>query len=622
MLEELGLGEAPSAEDADVVVFNTCTIREKPDTKLAAHLGEAIARKRARPRARDRRRRLLRRGAARADLRALPGGRRRLRARLDRPPRRLARRRRDGRRPRPLRPRRARVRRRRCRCTASGRFQAWVQVSMGCNSVCSYCIVPAVRGREQSRRPGRGRRRGRRALAARRRPRADAARPERQLLRAATSRPRSATEFGELLRACDAVDGIERIRFTSPHPKDFREPVIAAIAECAGGLRARPPAAPVGLDPDPEGDAAHLHARALPRARRAAARRDPRPRARHRHHRRLSRARPRTTSRRRSSSSRRSASTAPSPSSTRRARAPRRRRCPTRSPHELKIERHGAARRADPAARRASATRARVGRVEEVLVEGPSRTDETAAARPHAPQHDGQLHRRGRSRASSSRSRSTGATSTTLRGRAGGARRASRRRRSGRVRRCASSSPAPRARSARTSRCGCSSDGHEVCGVDKRPNTWTTRRSSTLLQDLAGPLRALPRRHERRRVPRGRPRRPPRRPREGAPARAPAAARARERDDDLQRPRVLPRARPAARLLLDARGLRRRPPLRGVRRGDRRLRLHREPLLGLEDRLGGVHLLLREVLRPPLPRLPLLERLRALRQRPRSGWSG
>src|SRR6185437_14238194 len=41
------------------------------------------------------------------------------------------------------------------------------------------------------------------------------------------------TEFGELLRACDGVNGIERIRFTSPHPKDFRDPVIAAIAECA-----------------------------------------------------------------------------------------------------------------------------------------------------------------------------------------------------------------------------------------------------------------------------------------------------------------------------------------------------------------------------------------------------
>jgi tRNA-2-methylthio-N6-dimethylallyladenosine synthase len=45
--------------------------------------------------------------------------------------------------------------------------------------------------------------------------------------------PEITTEFGELLRACDAVDGIDRIRFTSPHPKDFRDPVIAAMAECA-----------------------------------------------------------------------------------------------------------------------------------------------------------------------------------------------------------------------------------------------------------------------------------------------------------------------------------------------------------------------------------------------------
>src|SRR5204862_2321840 len=43
--------------------------------------------------------------------------------------------------------------------------------------------------------------------------------------------PEIRTEFGELLRACDAVDGIQRIRFTSPHPKDFRAPVIAAMAE-------------------------------------------------------------------------------------------------------------------------------------------------------------------------------------------------------------------------------------------------------------------------------------------------------------------------------------------------------------------------------------------------------
>ncbi len=49
MLESLGLGEAPSQEDADVLVFNTCTIREKPDTKLAAYLGDAGARKRRDP---------------------------------------------------------------------------------------------------------------------------------------------------------------------------------------------------------------------------------------------------------------------------------------------------------------------------------------------------------------------------------------------------------------------------------------------------------------------------------------------------------------------------------------------------------------------------------------------
>jgi len=49
MLESLGLGESVSPDDADVVVFNTCTIREKPDTKLAAYLGQAGARKRENP---------------------------------------------------------------------------------------------------------------------------------------------------------------------------------------------------------------------------------------------------------------------------------------------------------------------------------------------------------------------------------------------------------------------------------------------------------------------------------------------------------------------------------------------------------------------------------------------
>jgi tRNA-2-methylthio-N6-dimethylallyladenosine synthase len=101
---------------------------------------------------------------------------------------------------------------------------------MGCNSVCSYCIVPAVRGREQSRRPGD-------ILAEVTQLAAGGVRELTLLGQNVNSwgrdlAPDVRTEFGELLRAVDAVEGIERIRFTSPHPKDFREPVIATIAEC------------------------------------------------------------------------------------------------------------------------------------------------------------------------------------------------------------------------------------------------------------------------------------------------------------------------------------------------------------------------------------------------------
>jgi tRNA-2-methylthio-N6-dimethylallyladenosine synthase len=96
--------------------------------------------------------------------------------------------------------------------------------------VCSYCIVPAVRGREQSRRPG--------EIVAEVTRLASQGVKEITLLGQNVNSwgrdllPELHTEFGELLRACDAVHGIERIRFTSPHPKDFRDPVIAAMAEC------------------------------------------------------------------------------------------------------------------------------------------------------------------------------------------------------------------------------------------------------------------------------------------------------------------------------------------------------------------------------------------------------
>jgi tRNA-2-methylthio-N6-dimethylallyladenosine synthase len=230
MLEELGLGEAHEQADADVLVFNTCTIREKPDTKFAAHLAQAAALKQRDPDkiiavggcyAEAQRERLFHlypyvdvafgpgsiphlgewlgagglgvaRGSFGLEDRTFAGH---LPMHRERP------------------------------------FQAWVQISMGCNSKCAYCIVPSVRGREVSRRPG------------------DVVAEVTQLAAAGVREitllgqnvnswgrdlaPELRTEFGELLRGCDGIEGIERIRFTSPHPKDFRRPVIAAMAECA-----------------------------------------------------------------------------------------------------------------------------------------------------------------------------------------------------------------------------------------------------------------------------------------------------------------------------------------------------------------------------------------------------
>jgi tRNA-2-methylthio-N6-dimethylallyladenosine synthase len=97
---------------------------------------------------------------------------------------------------------------------------------MGCNSVCSYCIVPAVRGKEISRRPGE-------VVAEVERLAAEGVREVTLLGQNVNSYGRDVgSSFAELLRAVDAVEGIERIRFTSPHPKDFRRDVIAAMAEC------------------------------------------------------------------------------------------------------------------------------------------------------------------------------------------------------------------------------------------------------------------------------------------------------------------------------------------------------------------------------------------------------
>jgi tRNA-2-methylthio-N6-dimethylallyladenosine synthase len=229
MLESLGLGEAVSQEDADVIVFNTCTVREKPDQRFAAHLAQAAALKRADPE------RVIAVGGCYAEAQrerifelypcvdvafgpgSIPhlgdwigaGGYGVARGRFGLEDRSFAAQL-PSHRQRPL--------------------QAWVQVSMGCNSVCSYCIVPAVRGREISRRPGE-------IVAEVTQLASDGVREVTLLGQNVNSwgrdlLPDVRTDFGELLRAVDAVPGVERIRFTSPHPKDFRDPVIAAMAEC------------------------------------------------------------------------------------------------------------------------------------------------------------------------------------------------------------------------------------------------------------------------------------------------------------------------------------------------------------------------------------------------------
>ena len=108
-------------------------------------------------------------------------------------------------------------------------FQAWVQISVGCNCACSYCIVPSTRGREVSRPAP--------EIVAEVERVADEGVKEVTLLGQnvcsyGRDLPRGAkTTFAELLAMVDAVEGIERIRYTSPHPKDIREDVIAAHAE-------------------------------------------------------------------------------------------------------------------------------------------------------------------------------------------------------------------------------------------------------------------------------------------------------------------------------------------------------------------------------------------------------
>jgi tRNA-2-methylthio-N6-dimethylallyladenosine synthase len=108
-------------------------------------------------------------------------------------------------------------------------YSAWVSISVGCDNTCTFCIVPSLRGTETDRRPS--------DVLAEIRALVDAGVIEVTLLgQNVNSYGRDFGDrfaFGKLLRACGAIDGLERVRFTSPHPRDFTEDVIAAMAETA-----------------------------------------------------------------------------------------------------------------------------------------------------------------------------------------------------------------------------------------------------------------------------------------------------------------------------------------------------------------------------------------------------
>jgi tRNA-2-methylthio-N6-dimethylallyladenosine synthase len=106
-------------------------------------------------------------------------------------------------------------------------YAGWVSISVGCNNTCTFCIVPSLRGRERNRRAG--------DILAEVRALVDDGVLEVTLLGQNVNSYGSDLgdrgAFAALLRACGAVEGLERVRFTSPHPKDFTDDVIAAMAE-------------------------------------------------------------------------------------------------------------------------------------------------------------------------------------------------------------------------------------------------------------------------------------------------------------------------------------------------------------------------------------------------------
>ncbi|MCY7395560.1 MAG: tRNA (N6-isopentenyl adenosine(37)-C2)-methylthiotransferase MiaB [Nocardioides sp.] len=227
LLEDAGYAAAAAGEQADVVVFNTCAVRENADNKLYGNLSHLAPVKAANPGmqiavggclAQKDRSRITERAPyvdvvfGTHNIGSLPALLERARVNeeaqveilesLDVFPSTLPTKRESA-------------------------YAAWVSISVGCNNTCTFCIVPALRGTEKDRRPG------------------DVLAEIRALVAEGVSEVTLlgqnvnayGVEFGDrqafskLLRACGTIEGLKRVRFTSPHPAEFTDDVIEAMAE-------------------------------------------------------------------------------------------------------------------------------------------------------------------------------------------------------------------------------------------------------------------------------------------------------------------------------------------------------------------------------------------------------
>ncbi|MDP0397721.1 tRNA (N6-isopentenyl adenosine(37)-C2)-methylthiotransferase MiaB [Tsukamurella strandjordii] len=233
LLEDAGYVRADGDEQADLVVFNTCAVRENADNKLYGNLSHLAPVKRERPGmqiavggclAQKDRGTVVDKAPwvdvvfGTHNIGSLPTLLERARHNskaeveikeaLDAFPSTLPARRESA-------------------------YAGWVSISVGCNNTCTFCIVPSLRGKEVDRRPG--------DILAEVQALVDQGVSEVTLLGqnvnaygvnfADPEIPRDRAAFADLLRACGRIEGLERVRFTSPHPAEFTDDVIDAMAE-------------------------------------------------------------------------------------------------------------------------------------------------------------------------------------------------------------------------------------------------------------------------------------------------------------------------------------------------------------------------------------------------------